>query len=73
MNKIRDNGFENSFFTQDIRDIMDIDKTKIHMLRITDYSDKDKADIFKNYMSSCDGKSSLRIVDFIEQVYRRKK
>lgn len=29
--------------------------------------------IFKNYMSSCDGNSSLRIVDFIEQVYRRKK
>lgn len=52
MNKIRDNGFENSFFTQDIRDIMDIDKTKIHMLRIADYSDKDKADILKNYMKN---------------------
>ena len=31
---------------------MDIDKTKIHMLRIADYSDKDKANILKNYMKN---------------------
>lgn len=52
MNKILDNGFEDNFFTQDIKGIMDIDKTKIHMLRIADYSDKDKADILKNYMQN---------------------
>lgn len=52
MNKILDNGFEDNFFTQDIKGIMDIDKTKIHMLRIADYSDKDKADVLKNYMKN---------------------
>ena len=52
MNKIFDNGFEDNFFTQDIKGIMNIDKTKIHMLRIADYSDKDKADVLKNYMKN---------------------
>lgn len=36
-------------------------------------NNKNSKYIFKNYMSSCDGKSSLRIVDFIEQVYRSEK
>lgn len=36
------------------------------------YNNQNANHIFKNYMSSCDGKSSIRIVDFIEQIYRSK-
>lgn len=49
---IFDYGFEKSFFTQDIKGLIDINKEKIHMIRIddNDYLDKNKADIFKDYM-----------------------
>lgn len=58
MNKIFDDGYEDNFFTQDIiftqaiNGTMDINKEKIHMLRIDDYLDKNKADIFKDYMKN---------------------
>lgn len=52
MNKIFDGGYEDNFFTQDIKGLMDINKEKIHVLRIDDYLDKNKADIFKDYMKN---------------------
>lgn len=52
MNKIFDGGYEDNFFTQDIKGLMDINKGKIHVLRIDDYLDKNKADIFKDYMKN---------------------
>lgn len=54
MNKIFDYGCEKSFFTQDIKGLIDINKEKIHMIRIDDdyYLDKNKADIFKDYMKN---------------------
>lgn len=36
MNKIFDYGFEDSFFTQDIKALMDINMKRIHMIRIDD-------------------------------------
>lgn len=54
MNKIFDYGFEDSFFTQDIKALMDINMKRIHMIRIddNDYLDKNKADVFKDYMKN---------------------
>lgn len=52
MNKIFDYGFEDSFFTQDIEAMMDINRKRIHMLEAFDYLDKNKADAFKDYMKN---------------------
>ena len=54
MNNIFDYGFEDSFFTQDIKALMDINMKRIHMIRIddNDYLDKNKADVFKDYMKN---------------------
>lgn len=52
MNKIFDCGFQDSFFTQDIKAIMDINRNRIHMLEVCDYLDKNKADAFKDYMKN---------------------
>lgn len=54
MNKIIDYGFEDSFFTHDIQALMDIKRNRIHMIRIDDddYLDKNKADVFKDYMKN---------------------
>lgn len=54
MYRVTDYGCENSFFTQDIKGLIDINKEKIHMIRIDDnnYLDKNKADIFKDYMKN---------------------
>lgn len=52
MNKIFDCGFKDSFFTQDIKAIMDINRERIHMLEVCDYLDKNKTDVFKDYMKN---------------------
>ena len=48
------NSLEKRFFTQDIKGLIDINKEKIHMIRIddNDYLDNNKADIFKDYMKN---------------------
>lgn len=50
MNKVVDNGFTGSFFTDDVEAVSDIKRDKIHDLDLSDYMDKSKADVLKDYL-----------------------
>lgn len=52
MNKVKDYGFTGSFFTEDIKGIIDIDNDKIHDIDVIDYLDKNKAEVLKEYLKN---------------------
>lgn len=49
MNKVFDYGFTGSFFTNDVEAVSDIERSKMHVLDLSDYMDKNKADVLKDY------------------------
>lgn len=50
MNKVFDYGFTGSFFTNDVEAVSDIERSKMHDLDLSDYMDKNKADVLKDYL-----------------------
>lgn len=50
MNKVIDYGFTGSFFTNDVEAVSDIERSKMHVLDLSDYMDKNKADVLKDYL-----------------------
>ena len=50
MNKVIDYGFTGSFFANDVEAVSDIEIGKIHDLHLSDYMDKNKADVLKDYL-----------------------
>lgn len=50
MNKVFDYGFTGSFFTNDVEAVSDIERSKMHVLDLSDYMDKNKADVLKDYL-----------------------
>lgn len=52
MNKVKDYGFTGSFFTEDIKRLAYIDNDKIHDIDVIDYSDKNKAEVLREYLKS---------------------
>lgn len=50
MNKVIDYGFTGSFFTNDVEAVSDIKRDKIHDLNLSDYMDKNKEGVLKDYL-----------------------